>query len=138
VRSLFAGPAARLRDLLRSLDRRAPVAVKLGVPLFAVLALMGIAGYALVAQPVLLAELQNAYADRARGLASAVQAEYDQRPDDREALGRFLRELDALDESVVRVRIYRVVARSPVVWASSEPSSRSCGTTRWTWTPSPR
>jgi len=122
VIDLRAGPAGRLLRTLRSANERAPIVVKLAVPLFVVLALMGIAGYTLVARPLLLAQLQEAYEDRALGLANAVHAEYAIDPGDRDGLGRFLRQVAVLDATVRRIRVYRVVSGSALVWASSEPA----------------
>lgn len=104
--------------------RRTPVAVKLVVPLGAIVVLAAIA-YTLVAIPSLQRELARAYAVEARQVATIVQSEYETHGDDRTTLNAFVQTLDELDPSIVRIRVYRLVGGSPVLWASSKASELS-------------
>jgi len=115
---------ARGRAAWTSADRRTPVAVKLVVPLGAIVVLAAVA-YALVAVPSLQGELQRAYAAEAREIVTIVQAEYEVYGGDPTPLNTFVQNLVRFDPTVRRIRVYRLVGGSPVLWASSEPSERS-------------
>lgn len=126
--SAAAAPDAPPRALLRWgrmkvawIDRQVPVAVKLVVPLLALVVLIA-SGYAIVAVPSLERELESAYAAEARTVAGIVALEYAAHNGDRATLNAFVQDRVRLDPSIVRIRVYRRVEGVPTVWASSEPS----------------
>lgn len=60
---------------LRRLDRALPIAVKLALPLAAVIGVTAVA-YLSLALPLIRTELESAYTGQARTVATTVQAEY--------------------------------------------------------------
>lgn len=119
-RSAQAGASRVSRDRLRSLYWALPVGLKLGLPLLAVAGLIAVLPF--LTLPQIRSELEHAYATQTRTLAAVVQAEYADHANDRDRLDRFLRDVKALEPTVVRVRIYRIASGVPVVWASSDPA----------------
>lgn len=111
----------RLVRALASIDRAAPVVLKIAVPVVTVLALLAVAVTELVLVPTLRSEMLRAEARRAFAIGEAVGAQYESRGHEREELGLFLSRLVEHDASLRRLRVYRLVAGSPVVWASSRP-----------------
>jgi diguanylate cyclase (GGDEF)-like protein len=115
---------------LRGLDRALPIAVKLALPLAAVIGVTAVA-YLSVALPLIRTELERAYTGQARAVATIVQAEYALHGSDRAELDLFVRGVVDADPSIARIRIYRVASGAPVLWASSRPAERA------SYTPTP-
>ncbi len=115
------GTVAHLLHLPRALDRGVPLAMKLAVPVIAVLALFAVAGTELVLVPTLRAEMLRTEERRAIAIAETVATLYESHRHEPEGFGLFLSRLVQRDPSLRLIRIYRVVGGSPAVWASSRP-----------------
>jgi len=118
------GARAALWQVAHRLDSALPISVKLGLTLASVIVL-SVAAYLSVALPSIQGELERDHVDTMRAVSTLVQAEYALHASDPAEVDRFLRGAVTSNATIARIRIYRIVAGVPVLWASSDAVERS-------------
>ncbi|MEX1046891.1 MAG: ATP-binding protein [Actinomycetota bacterium] len=112
-------PFIRLR---RRLDRRLPLAVKVGIPVVLISTVVAAAfGATSIAETK--ARINDTYAVQATALIPLIVSQAQDEPDDPNAATAFLGQFVTLHPDVQRVRVFELsLPGSPIVWASSDRS----------------
>ena len=113
-------------QILKNLDRRVSVAVKVGVPVV-VISVFSSALFGAISVSEATKRVNEQYSSEARDLSRSVEKEASVRPDDIQSMSAFLTKLADTHPSVARVRAIKRDSRGAIVWASSEPGEVGVG-----------